>query len=455
MSGNSRGKRDSALPNGEPALTSARRAATRLRWRSSSASSVSAVRARSSGNPEVTSPANCRVQTVSVVLLGSVVAYARSLRRISFNAATAALASALYVAAVLGMLPIVDGQTLAISLALVTLGVSVVLTYLLFAVLGFFKRQKVRQQLLVALGGVLLAALGSGWFLKTTGFLVVATTMAFLLGLLALAAAFKSALRGDRLAWAVTGAICSMLVALAGLSLIAIDRANASWTLHAVSAMAATLYLATMASVLWSRYFYLIELNKIMAYGPSYDPVTRMRSHAETGQMVKSVFKSFRDKPQPLGIVVLTIANFYALEQLYGAPAVNQALFVCAERLRRIVPSHVQMGRLGDEGFALVMPNCTDSASLVEMAHTVEASLRRSVALNTSREAISFETDNTVWVAKIGVAVLMVSNPEVSGTDAIAMGLRMSRTAISYTSRIAWFDHSSGETVELPDARLL
>ena len=274
-------------------------------------------------------------------------------------------------------------------------------------------------------------------------------------GLVALVAALNSALLGDRLAWAVVGAICCMLITLVGLGSIALDRANTSWELHAVTAAAATLYLATMASVLWSRYFYLIELHKLMAYGPSYDPVTRMRTHAETGQMVGAVFRSFRDKPQPLGIVVLTIANLYALEQLYGAPAVNHALFVCAGRLRRTVPSHVEMGRLGIEGFVLVMPHCKESGSLINMARAVEASLRRAIALNTSREATRFETDNTVWVAEIGVGVLMVSNPEVRGSDAIAMGQRMSRTAISYASRIAWFDHSSGETVELPDARLL
>ncbi len=397
----------------------------------------------------------CFFGTVFVVLLGSAVAYARSLRRISFNAAVAALASALYVAAFLGMLPIADTQALQVFLALVTMSVSMVLTYLLFAVLGFFKRPIVRQRLVLALSGLLLGVLVSGWLLGPTGFLTVATGMTFLLGLVALVAALKSALLGDRLAWAVVGAICNMLIALVGLSSIALDRAHASWALHAVSAMAATLYLATMASVLWSRYFYLIELHKLMAYGPSYDPVTRMRSQAETGQMVGAVFKSFRDKPQPLGIAVLTIANLYALEQLYGSPAVNHALFVCAGRLRRTVPSHVEMGRLGNEGFVLVMPHCKESASLIDMARDVEASLRRSVSLNTSREALRFETDNTVWVAEIGVGVLMVSNPEVSGSDAIAMGQRMSRTAISYTSRIAWFDHSSGETVELPDVRLL
>ena len=397
----------------------------------------------------------CFFGTVGVVLLGSVVAYVRSLRRISFNAAMAALASAFYVAAFLGVLPIEDTEALQVFLALVTMTVSMVLTYLLFAVLGFFKRPKVQQRLLFVLSGLLLGALASGWFLGSSGFLVVTTGMTFLLGLVALVAALKSALLGDRLAWAVVGAICCMLIALVGLGLIALDRANTSWELHAVTAAAATLYLATMASVLWSRYFYLIELHKLMAYGPSYDPVTRMRSHAETGQMVGAVFRSFRDKPQPLGIVVLTIANLYALEQLYGAPAVNHALFVCAGRLRRTVPSHVEMGRLGNEGFVLVMPRCAQSASLIDMARAVETSLRRAVALNTSREATRFETDNMVWVAEIGVGVLMVSNPEVRGSEAIAMGRRMSRTAISYASRIAWFDHSSGETVELPDSRML
>ena len=75
--------------------------------------------------------------------------------------------------------------------------------------------------------------------------------------------------------------------------------------------------------------------------------------------MVGAVFKSFRDKPQPLGIVTLTIANLYTLEQLYGTHAVNHALFMRAARLSRAVPGHVEMGRLGIEGFVLVMPCCT------------------------------------------------------------------------------------------------
>lgn len=397
----------------------------------------------------------CFFGVVLGILAGSVFAYARSLRRIALNAAMSALASALYVAAFLGMLPIADAQTLTVFLAVVTMTVSVLLIYMLFAMLGLTKSARTRQRTMAVLFGVFVLALVWGWQLESKDFLVLSTVTACLLGLIAVGAAIKKALAGDRLAWAVVFSLCCMLVAVVGLSAIAHERGQTNWSLHAVSALAATLYMVIMASVLWSRYAYLIELHKMMAYGPSYDPVTRMRTHAETGQMVGAAFKSFRDKPQPMGIVALTIANLYALEQLHGTPAVSHALFVCAARLRRTVPSHVEMGRLGTDGFVLVMPECKNSTILIDLARVVEARLRRSVSLSTSRNAAQIETDSTLWVADIGVGVLMVSNPESRGSDAIAMGRRMSRTAISYASRIAWFDHSSGETVELPDIRLL
>lgn len=50
-------------------------------------------------------------------------------------------------------------------------------------------------------------------------------------------------------------------------------------------------------------------------------------------------------------MIVVSIANLYVLEKLYGLAAMNHALFVCAGRLRRSVPAHVEMGRLGKDGF--------------------------------------------------------------------------------------------------------
>ena len=397
----------------------------------------------------------CFFGVVIGMLAGSVFAYARSLHRIARNAALAAVASAFYAVAFLGGLPIENPQTLTVSLAFVTITVSVLLTYLLFALLGLTKSQRMRHGLFTALCSLFLIALVSGWQLSPGNFLLVGTIMATLLGLVALGVAAKKAWSDDRLNWAVVFGICCALVALAGLSAIAHDRDRVSLWVQAISALAAALYMVTIAGVMWSRYAYLIELHKLMAYGPSYDPVTRMRSHKETGQMVGAIFKNFRDKPERMGVVVLTIANLYSLEQLHGVPAVNHALFVCAVRLRRTVPSYIQMGRLGTDGFVLVMPHCKESIDLIKIARAVEARLRRSVSLNTSREVARLETDSTLWVGIIGLGVLVVSNPESRGSDAVAMGRRMSRTAISYASRIAWFDESSGETIELPDNRLL
>ena len=388
--------------------------------------------------------------TTVLMLAGSAVAFARSLRRVSVNAGLAALASAFFAAAFLGGLPISNDATLARFLADVGCLVAVVLAYLLLAMLGVLKQRQMRQSAALGLGGFCAIVLGVGWMLEPLQALALSTAAAGLLGVISLGICLRSALRGERLAQAAVAGVFFMLVAMAGLSWIALDRQHAPWLVHIVSAVAATLYLGTMATVLWARYAYLIELHEVMAHGPSYDPVTRMSSHAETGQMVTEVFRRFRDAPAPLGIIVLSIANLYALEKLHGSAAVNSALFICAGRLRRAVPAHLERGRLGSDGFLLIMPNCGDSRRLIKVARSLESRLRKSVALNTSQDVSGLESDNTRWVAEIGVGVMIVSNPTARGSSAVAMARGLSRTAMSYASRLAWFDHSSGGIVELP-----
>jgi GGDEF domain-containing protein len=392
----------------------------------------------------------CYFGTTALMLAGSVLAFSRSLHRISVNAALSALASSFFVVAFLGWLPIDDADLLARFLAHVATLCAGVLAYLLFGMMGVLKSPDLKRRAVLALGLASLAVLALGWMLTPHESLGLSAAMSTLLGLFAFLVCLRSALRGDRLAWAAVAGVGCMLIAMTGLSWIALDRAGAPWQVHAASAIAATCYLATMASVLWARYSYLIELHQVMVYGPSYDPVTRMRSHAETGQLVGQMFKSFRDQPAPLGLIVLTIANLYALEKLYGPAAVNHGLFVCAGRLRRAVPGYVEMGRLGNDGFLLLMRNCTESGRLIRLAHLVASRLARSVVLNTSKDVSRLETENTRWVAEIGVGVMIVSHPDARGSSAIAMGRRMSRTAMSYASRIAWYDYPSGEIVELP-----
>ena len=50
----------------------------------------------------------------------------------------------------------------------------------------------------------------------------------------------------------------------------------------------------------------------------------------------------------------------------------------------------------------------------------------------------------------VGLGVMEISDPDVRGAGAIAMVRGMSRTAMSFESRIAWFDHGSGKIIALP-----
>ncbi|MGH6639916.1 MAG: diguanylate cyclase domain-containing protein [Polaromonas sp.] len=392
----------------------------------------------------------CYFGATGLMLAGSLFAFIRSLRRVALNAALSAVASAFFVVAFLGGLPIKDPDTLARFLAHVACGVSALLAYLLFSILGILQRPEIRRRSITALAVLAAVVIMAGGLLQPLQALALGSAMACLLGLVALALSLRSALRGDRLAWAAVAGVSFMLVAIAGLSWIALDRTHVPWQVHAVSAIAGTAYMATMALMLWTRYSYLIELHQVMAHGPSHDPVTRMRSHTETGRMVGAAFRHYHDESVPLGVIVVSIANLYVLEKLYGLPAVNHALFVCAGRLRRAMPAHVEMGRLAGDGFLLLMRNSRDSGQLIHLAHKVLARLSKSVALHTSLEAGSLGRQQTRWAADVGVGVLRVTKADARAATAVAMGRGMSRTAWSYPSRVAWYDEKSGKIVNIP-----
>jgi GGDEF domain-containing protein len=388
--------------------------------------------------------------TVGLMLAGSVFAWARGLRRIGINAALSALASAFFVIAFLGWLPLSDASTAARVLAHVATVTSSLLAYMLLYMLGLLRQRKAAR---LATGGLVLAALAvvlTGWMLPPDQALALSAGVACGLGVVALGTAVRSALRGDRLTWAAVGAVFCMLVALVGLSWTAVSGGQVPWQLHAFSALAATGYLAIIAAVLWGRYSYLIELRQVMAYGPAYDPVTRMRSHAETGQMVGAAFYRHEGEPLSVGVVAIAISNLYALEKLHGRAAVNHALFVTAARLRRSVSGGVEMGRLGDDGFLLLLRNMRNPERLIRLARAVVARLQRPVALSTSRDPASLESGQTYWEADVGVGVLAAAHPNIRAASAVAMARAMSRSAWAYPGRIAWYDQAAGQIAELP-----
>lgn len=388
--------------------------------------------------------------TAVLMLAASLVAYARSLHRVALTAALSSLVSALFAVAYLGWLPIADEDVQARLLAHVAALSSVVLAIMLLAMLGELRQPATATRVKRAMGALAVAVLGVGWLLEPLQSLALSSVMALFVGAAMLVLCAAAALRGDRLAWiAVIGVSC-MLVAVAGLSWIALNRQGVHWGIHALSATSAMAYLATMSAALWVRYSYLIELREVVAHGPRYDPVTRMRSHAETGQMVGLAFhRQQEDVSRPVGVIAISIGNLYTLENLHGRAALNHALFVCASRLRRCVPREVEMGRLGEDGFLLLVRGATDMDRLLRLAKLVAHRLARPVRLAVSTEPSGLDGSQTHWQAQVGVGVLAsvaVSRP----SQTVKMARAMSRTAWSYASRVAWHDQAAGHIAELP-----
>ncbi|HVZ43250.1 MAG TPA: GGDEF domain-containing protein [Ramlibacter sp.] len=387
--------------------------------------------------------------TVVLMLAGSVLAFARSLRRVALTSGLSGLISACFVGAFLGWLPIDSPETEARVLAHVAVVAAVSLSLMLLSLLGLTKTRAAARRPRSALLALALVVVAVGWALEPRQALALGSATAFAVGCAMLAVTVHSARRGDRLAWEAVCGIACMLVALAGLSRIALGGGDAPLWVHLVSASAGTAYLALLAAAMWSRYSYLIELSEVMAQGPSYDPVTRMRSHNETGQLLGEVFRHRPDEDRSIGLVAASIANLSALESLHGRAALNHALFVCAGRVRRSTPEFVDAGRLGEDGFILVERDVRDAERLVQVARDVCRRLSRPVDVGTSRDPHALDSERTEWVPQVGVSVL-VATTDARPTDAVAVARAMSRTAWTYPSRLAWYDRSAGQIAELP-----
>ena len=387
---------------------------------------------------------------VALMLAGSLAAFIRSLHRVALMAALSSLISALFVVAYLGWLPLGDADAQARFLAHLAIVSTSALGLMLLALLGLLRQRARARRIVQSVLGLAAAVLLGGWALAPQEALAVSSVAALLGGIVALVVCVRSAWRGDRLAWLAVWGVSFMLVALAGLSWIALHRGGVPWGVHAVSAVAGTAYLTSMALSLWARYSYLIELREVMAHGPSYDPVTRMRSHAETGQLVGDLFRHSDGESRPVGVIAISIANLYSLEQLHGRGAVNHALFICAGRLRRSVPADVEMGRLGEDGFLLLTRNFQDPVRLVEMARIVARRLRNPVSLSTASDPSAPEAGRATWAAEVGVGVLAAATPQMRPSAAVSMARDMARAAWSFNSRIAWFDRDSRSIAELP-----
>jgi GGDEF domain-containing protein len=387
--------------------------------------------------------------TVALMLAGALVAFAKSHHRVALSAGLTSLLSAVFVVSYLGWLTVPETALEARLLAHVAIVTAVLLGLMLMTELGLFRGAAVARRVRWRMLAAAALTLGAGWVVSPRDALALSSLVAFGIGLAGLLIAIRSGRRGDRLAWLAVFGVVFMLIALAGLSWIALDRRGVPWLVHPASALAGMAYLTCVGAMLWRRYSYLIELREILVQGPRYDPVTRMQSAAATGHVVSLAFLHQQENPaRPLILIAISIGNLPALEKLHGRGALNHALFVCASRLRRCVPADVEMARLFEDGFLLVARDAGDRQRLVQLSRLVARRLSQPVALSTSAMPSDLEAGQTQWTPHVGVGLLAATS-HADSSMVLSRVSDMSRIARSYPSRIALYDEASGRISEL------
>lgn len=386
--------------------------------------------------------------TVGLLLFAALMAFQRSAQRVALTCAMSALVSGVYPLIFLGWLPLrgdwlMRAQAQAGALSAGFLGM------FLFAMLGHLRDRRRAARGITAMSAATALVLAVGWMLSPQLALLLANGMEAVVIGITFAAALRSALRGARMAWLAVAGVGCMTAMVAGLTWHAFAPQQVPWYAHAAAALAGIAYVTIIASALWVRYSYLIGLREVMTHGPSFDPITRMRSHAETGLMLGEAFSRKQGDRRPVGVIVISIGNFSLVERLHGRAAYNHALFMCASRLRRTVTPDVEMGRLSEDGFLLLLRDPDNGATLIALAQRIAARLSKPVELGTSQNLAEIEARHTQWKAQIGVG-LLVAGPDLRPAEAVARARAMSRTAWTYPSRIAWHDNDSGQIAELP-----
>ncbi len=385
--------------------------------------------------------------TAAFMLAAGIAAAMSGFRRVAAVGITYSLVPALFVAAYIGLLPAADRAQQARVLAHLTVLGAMGLTSQLMLVLRGYRKPRAdhRLHLVLVLAGC--AVLAATWLLPPDVGLLLANVYAFGLGFWLIGLALVKAWRGTRVAWISVAGVTLALVSLASLGWIFTRGGVAPPGVHAIAALSSLLYVAIMGRVMWMRYSHALELRQVLRHGPSFDPVTRLPSHAQAGRLVGAFVRA--GSAQPVGVVAVTLANLASLESLHGRAAFNHALYVSAGRMRRSAPLEAQLGRLGDDGF-LVLLRTRDAGLLKHVAAKARRALTQPIHVGADlddREAGGVPAE---WVADVGIGISLSKEPDAAGS-AVATARAMSRAALAASGRIVFAEGRDGPLQEVTE----
>jgi GGDEF domain-containing protein len=384
--------------------------------------------------------------SAALVFAGSLLLFVRSLRRAATIGLVAALVPTIYVLAFLGWLVPLEQDGYDRLVAHVTVVSGAALSIMLLTLLGRLRRRRSAQRAYAFLGVSAVATLAAGWASPPFVALAISCVYTVVVSAAMLLAAVRYAQQRHRMASSALLGVACIFVGAMCLESIALLRGAVPWPVHALAAVTGIVYMAIMAAALWLRVSYAMELREVIALGPTYDTITRMHAHTETGKVMGAFLRKARGD-QSVGVVAVTVANLRVLESLHGRAAQNHALFVCASRLRSCAPMGAELCRVGEDGFLMLIRSPDDMLLLRQLARQIRVRLLRPIRLATGQGVEPGDEGND-WLPEIGVGIA-VSDARMPPGNAVATARAISRTAAGYPSRMAYCDSATNDVAEL------
>jgi GGDEF domain-containing protein len=386
------------------------------------------------------------IGVAGLLLVGALSLYVIADARAGLEFALSVIVSTAYVMVNLGWVIPDDPATAERLLATVGLGSAAFLGSLLTRLLRVEhseRRLKLSAYVLVVAGSIGLLVSPA---LDSHSALWLATVMVALCGVMGALVCLLAQWYGDRLAGLVSVACLCVAFAGGGLGWLALHRGESMPVLHGFCALAASAYLALLATASWMRYQYKLEMRLAMRDRQTYDPLTRMSSSTGPAKLLNAAIKHAKQTGSPIGVISITISNLRALEALHGAEFANRALYALAWRLRSSSTGAEVVGRIGDDAFLIIAGRLTDSRRFAKRGPRLVDELNRPISLGVA--TLSGGATMVEWQAETGVGVLWVDQEHLDTGRVLSMARSLAVSALSFNSRVARFDASRSNIVE-------
>jgi GGDEF domain-containing protein len=262
--------------------------------------------------------------------------------------------------------------------------------------------------------------------------------LASVLGLsIALWMATRTALLGDRLAWAMVGACAAAATHVLGIYGYALGYTDA-WPSKVITALAMVIYLLLISYALNRRASQYIRMRRAVHRDPNKDLLTQLWTGTGFAQQIDAVMLRARRNRSTCAIVHLEIFNVPALRAEHGPYAVEEVIYTLAARTKQVTGAGAVVGRYGNYSFVVALSSVRSASVLRTLVLQLTKAARSTYFLRPhSAHPREFQADIGVGVVYVNAGARGDTSISPLGDDAGEESMQLAHAALHEAEELA------------------